>query len=241
MAICKLCLEEKKLIKAHLISDSILKRINGENRRHISAELHNLDNHKTMQGGYWDKDILCQSCDNTFSPSEQYFLSFINERVNSPDEIIRTPDGEILIYNDIDETKFRLFPLITLWRLAISKTHSGEGVSLGILEEMVYDCVKQLNPGPYDFFPFSIYSFKDLNDGRARFIGSALPLKINGFKYYILPISDFIIVIRAGKNVSESIVSTSIRNNRLEIINLIGRSGTIFLDAMFSSIKAFPR
>jgi hypothetical protein len=200
-----------------------------------------LDNHQIKQGGYWDKNILCQACDNTFSPSEQYFLSFITQKVKSPDKIIRLYDREVLIYNEIDEKKIRLFPLITLWRLAISKTQSGEGVSLGPLEKMVYDCVKQLNPGPYDFFPFTIYSFKDLNDGRARFIGSALPLKMNGFMYYLLPISDFILMIRAGKNVSENIVKTSVQNNRIEVINLKGRIGHDFLDAIFSSIKAFPR
>jgi hypothetical protein len=171
----------------------------------------------------------------------QYFISFINERVNTPDRIIKIGDREILTYDNIDEKKLRLYPLITLWRLCISKTHSGLGVSLGPLESMVYECVKILEPGPYDFFPFGIYSFKDLDDGRARFIGSALPFKLNGFKYYLLPISDFIIVIRAGKNVSEQVVGTSVKNDTLEIVNLKGQAGVSFLDAIFSSIKSFPR
>lgn len=241
MPICQLCLEEKKLIKAHLLPKNILQRIAGSERRYVSAELHNLKNHQYKQDDYWDKDILCQPCDNTFSPVEQYFHNFITGHAYNPDEIIRNNDEEILIYHNIDEIKFRLFPLITLWRMSISKTRSCVGVSLGPLEKLVYNEIKLLDPGPNNFFPFTIYSLKDLNDARATFIGNPLPIKIKGFMYYILPISDFIIMIRAGKNVSENIVEPTVKDGTLKIINFKGIAGTSLLDTIFSSIKAFPR
>jgi hypothetical protein len=240
MGICKLCLEEKKLIKAHLLPSSILRRIGDEDRKHVSADLNNLKDHSVKQDGYWDKDILCSFCDNSFSPIEQYFLDFITNKINFPNNIKRAPEGDVLIYNNIDEKKIRLFPLITLWRMSVSKTESCRGVELGPLETMVYQCVKSLDPGPYEFFPFVIYSLKDLNDGRATFIGDPLPLKIDGLMHYLLPISDFIILIRAGKNVTGALKSSAY-NNTLEVLNLNNLTGKLILDSLFVSIKSMPR
>jgi hypothetical protein len=241
MAICKFCLQEKKLIKAHLLPKNILQRIHGKERRYVSAELHNLKNHSVRQDDYWDKDILCSDCDNIFSPAEQYFHQFITSRVNQPDRIIKVDDKEILIYENIDEVKLRLFPLIVLWRMSVSKTEAARGVSLGPLEKIVYQYLKKLNPGPYNFFPFVIYSFKDLNDARATFIGAPLPLKIKTDMFYILPISDFILMVRAGKSISDKDFDSSVKDNTIEIINLKGKVEREFIDTIFSGIKHFPK
>lgn len=241
MSICKLCLQEKKLIKAHLLPRNILKRIHGKNRAYIAAELHNLNKYSIKQDGLWDKNILCHDCDNTFSPVEQYVHQFITEGVNFPNEIHIRGDNEILIYNEIDEFKMRMFPLIVLWRMSISNTHEAKGVDLGPLEKDVYHCVKNMTPGPYDFFPFTIFSLKDLNDARATFIGGPIPIKIDSLKYYLVPISDFIIMVRAGKNVNTRITECSVKNNSIEMPNLKGKAGIDFLDAIFSSIPKFSR
>jgi hypothetical protein len=238
--ICKFCGNERKLIKAHLLSKTLMNRIKDKNHRFELVELATMKSLGQKQDDLFDKNILCGPCDNLFSPAENYFRKFIEEISSRPDHIQQLEENRVFIYENVDTIKLRLFPLITLWRMSISKLQACSQVELGPLESIVYNQIKKGEPGPANFFPFVIYSLKELDDVRRRVIGNPISQKMSGGRYYILPISDFIIVIRAGRAVSETEVMASAYDSIIEVVSLRGTTGRRFLDTIFPTLPSAP-
>jgi hypothetical protein len=61
---CKLCGLDKKLVKAHIIPNFMYSGLFSKTHDIISANLSNPKSKKKIQTGYFDKNILCESCDN---------------------------------------------------------------------------------------------------------------------------------------------------------------------------------
>ena len=70
---CKLCKQVKKLVKAHIIPRSFfLGKARGDSKHWLEARQHDIKAVKFLQNGGWDKTILCEDCDNSFSPWDDY-------------------------------------------------------------------------------------------------------------------------------------------------------------------------
>lgn len=142
--ICKLCLKEKKLIKAHIIPNFLYKNLelyqpdaNGQGRLHL-AKIQNDNfsyNPKGISNSEYDTNILCSDCDNKilgayedyakkvlFDDKTKLEFSFVN------DTNLGCEYGH---FKGIDYTKFKLFLLSIFWRASISDRPFSSEVNFG--------------------------------------------------------------------------------------------------------------
>ncbi len=129
--ICKLCLNEKPLLKkSHIIPDFIYRDGNIYHTDHsiqkinLAKALKGISNKKSRQySGEYEGNILCQHCDGIIIKCyEDYAKKVIwGSQKLSPDEafLLSFPPGEVVMKN-IDYKKIKLFFLSILWRAAIS-------------------------------------------------------------------------------------------------------------------------
>lgn len=78
MGICQLCGEERQLIKAHIFPKWIFEKIKRGEDRLLGLSSKGGFPKRSRQGLY-DGGILCSSCDNSFSTSENYAKFFLSK------------------------------------------------------------------------------------------------------------------------------------------------------------------
>ena len=133
MGICKLCGEERDLIRAHIIPLAF--------HRHLQSDadtppliLGTNPNSfpRRSPGGLYDEDLLCLPCEQRCGPWDQYGAECLLQRFEQ-DAQPRYSDGELLIYEiyNWDERRLRMFALSLLWRAAVTKNGIFERVTLG--------------------------------------------------------------------------------------------------------------
>jgi len=195
-------MQEKPLIRAHLIPRFFFKKIKDNKNRMTS--IYNMDIGKALleQDAMFDKTILCAQCDNSFSANEKYVSHFLNEDfsyLGIPNPSITTCEkGTTVHHVGVDTKKLKLFVLATVWRFSISKRHIN--VSLGPLQDLVLKHLKDGNPGPPSFFPFAFYSLKKVNDLRANLISAPVTTKIFGGIAFMIHLHDHFLLVQLTKN-----------------------------------------
>ena len=150
MGLCRLCLKEKKLLKkSHIIPDFLFKDFK-ENNYFINMKYPEVNKVKRFYTGYYDKDILCQQCDNEIIGKLETYTSKAFYHKNKHENQIskaKTFDGlELQIYANIDYKKFKLFLLSILWRASISTHEMFIDIQLGIHEEKLRKMIYEDNP-----------------------------------------------------------------------------------------------
>jgi hypothetical protein len=125
--ICKLCLEEKELIKSHIIPRSLLRKLSeGEKFDGQIIAVHRDKPRPTKRpGGTYDR-LLCERCDRSLGIYDDHIQKFI-----ATTELILDPSGLGWTINNIQINKVRLFCMSYLWRASIAKVKEFEDVSLG--------------------------------------------------------------------------------------------------------------
>lgn len=153
--ICKLCVQNKKLIKAHIIPDFMHRGLFDEKHQmyKVQLSLEKLPSNKIPTGEY-DTAILCAECDNKISEYESYFSKVIYGGSLLGMKKFKDKDG--LIFTEIinlDYTKTRLFFLSLLWRASITSRPNFSDVELSqAIEDKIREMILNDNPGePYEF------------------------------------------------------------------------------------------
>jgi len=202
MGKCQLCLQEKKLIKAHIIPEFLYRDIKDENNV-LYKSTYNLDTleNKTqkIQTGEFDKDILCQDCDNRIlgSTYERYaqstmFGSNLNPEIAPICNNFQNPaDGaEYSICTNIDYGKMKLFLLSILWRASITKRKIFKDVSLGKKhEERIRYLLHTGNVPSEQEYPVVITSLMRTKNKLKNVIGQPKRVRFqNGLNAYIFMI-----------------------------------------------------
>lgn len=147
MGICKLCLKDSKLIKAHIIPEFMYKGMKDEKNVFYKVT-YDLDSKsskkKKIQTGDFDKNILCAECDNGIIGAryERYAqLSMYGEDLDPnilPDcknFKFPTNNGGYTICTNIDYCKMKLFVLSILFRASVSNLEIFKEISLGAKHE----------------------------------------------------------------------------------------------------------
>lgn len=142
------------------------------------------------QHGVYDRNILCQKCDNILGSYDDYALE-ICERFN-PEHVIR-PAGIFELAN-VDCDRFAIFILSVLWRGSISSRPEFQKVALGPYEEIARDVLFgdatltsmpsfQLIVGRFVNSPINTEHFYT-SPARMRFVGgcNAWHFALSGFK-----------------------------------------------------------
>lgn len=125
--ICKLCLQDKKLLtKSHIIPNFMYKGITDEKGRLFVLDTTRPEKKQVIQSGAYEANILCHECDNEIlsgfeTYANNHFYSKDYNAHNDKFQQIRNPDGACFTRcADIDYTKFKLFLMSILWRISIS-------------------------------------------------------------------------------------------------------------------------
>jgi len=158
---CKLCLEEKELIKeSHLIPDFMYKSIKGIDNSMMSIDGNQIEKARRVHTGEFENNILCKDCDNAIIGNyESYASKIINYQTKIKgisatkfiDENNNLKHAEI---KGLDYSKFKLFLLSLLWRASISNREFFKNVKLGLEEEeSLRKMLLNSNPGEPDDFP----------------------------------------------------------------------------------------
>jgi hypothetical protein len=171
MAICRLCLKNKELIKkSHIIPEFMYRDLFDENHKiHVfnPAELAT-ENPKVKRpsSGEYEGNILCADCDNkVIGGYEDYACKAIYGGPLHADESpicqnYQTQDGlEFSACENINYKKFKLFLLSILWRASISTRPLFNQISLGPHEEVIRQMVYGGNPGDASDYPVFMLTY----------------------------------------------------------------------------------
>ena len=145
---CRLCKEEKKLIKtSHIISDFLHEQLYDEKHRIIKFHPDELkkENPKisTPPSATYEGDILCADCDNkVIGKYESYVSKLLKNKLTdskkvSCKESINSLKETVIEVNNLDYKNIKLFLLSILWRSSISSKPEFTQVSLGPYEEKI--------------------------------------------------------------------------------------------------------
>ena len=184
--ICKGCGEDRKLIKAHVIPESIFRFSKGKSD---TLKVFNTDGNapaKKAPIGVYDKELLCQECENRFKITDDYASTIL---LQEKPEVL-THDGEVIGYRllDVDIEKLKLFFIGLLWRASLSSHEFYKKVNLGKFEEKAKDIVwgKECEQ---DDFTFVLSKF----EGEAsRAILDPERTRLEGINYYVFYLGKYV-------------------------------------------------
>jgi len=132
--ICRLCLQHKKLVKAHIIPKWVFKNLY-PNPKNIDARLIMVDT-KTLYSkrkpiGIYDNSILCEKCDGKIGKYDEYA-----KKIFLDSQLMNHPSLEkAYLTQQVDILKIQLFLISLLWRASISNLREFKKINLGNYEE----------------------------------------------------------------------------------------------------------
>jgi len=181
MEICKLCKQEKKLIKnSHILSDFLHSDIYDKNHKlrlvDVVALSKGIRNEYRRSSATYEGGLLCKECDNeTIGKYETYVSNLIKENLRESEKIIckRVTNSHRLNFielSNLNYTKTKLFLLSLLWRAGISTRNEYKEVDLGIYSEIIRKQIFENTPSKDDDTQISIYKFEE-GSNYSSFIG----------------------------------------------------------------------
>jgi len=193
--ICKLCLEDRKLIKAHIIPDFMFKSIYDEEHKLIRTSISNPNSAKRIPTGEYDPNILCADCDNRLSVYENYaskvFYYANNLKGEKPEfiELVNQHGIRFTKVQNINYKLFKLFLLSILWRASVTNRPTFSDVKLPAeKEESLRQMIYSENPGEVHDFPCVVMTFLRTNMEHG-FVGA--PRRFVGNKRVVFIIAGF--------------------------------------------------
>ncbi|MFH0878113.1 MAG: hypothetical protein V2A34_00220 [Lentisphaerota bacterium] len=184
---CRLCRENKPLIKAHIIPRAIYEEVKESRDSHlVVVPTKDGANVEKSRIGFYDKTILCSDCDGRLSRFDEYGKIFIFdlEHVGTP---VMSSDGRLLALQILkfDYQKLKLFFLSILWRAAVSKLESFSRVNLGPFEQSLRNYIQNEDPGAPDDFPVFLTRFTGI-DLRFTMMDPVYVRMDGGIRHWIL-------------------------------------------------------
>lgn len=132
MPLCKLCSQNRKLIKAHAIPEAFFRelRVDGETPLLVSGKLGHSPGR--MPIGVYDEGILCEVCEPQFGELDNYgievFLKKFDDYFHSLQSNSKTAGFES---TTVDPSRLLRFLVAMLWRASLSSHHFYSKVALG--------------------------------------------------------------------------------------------------------------
>jgi hypothetical protein len=184
MAICKLCLQDKKLIKAHITPKGFYRYLYPDGTEHPGMNGGGLlmvmadGSTQVRPIGEYDTGILCSDCDNGIGVYDEYAQKIILK--TTPKQLA----PRCLAIEQVDYYKLKLFFISLLWRASISDRDYFHHIDTGPFEEILREMIHEKNPG--DIHEFSVFFTKFYTNNVAlmevtrKNIMTPIPHKIGG-------------------------------------------------------------
>jgi hypothetical protein len=243
---CRLCLQEKTLIRtSHVIPSFMYKGILEKNKKIVELNLHNFNDATYRPTGIYDQHILCKECDNeTIGGLESYAAKILYENqgvdlmIEEGDEIIN------IMFKGIDYKKFKLFLLSILWRASLSRQQMFKEIELGSkYEEIIRKMIVEGNPKKKEDFPVCIIGLKSNENLALRTIVAPRRMKNDGNTSYMFFINGLFYWFNVSRyNMEDVFTRIPIDdNNEMTIGVLKNQFGASFLDSFIGRKLRFSR
>jgi len=177
---CRLCLQEKKLQKSHIIPEFFFKPVYyGRHRLNIMSSIAEEKN-RIEQKGLRER-LLCHDCEQVLSPFEDYARRFFYGGV----ELQMTKDRNPISIKDVNYHKLKLFQLSLLWRASVSRLRFFAKVSLpSQQEERLRKMIINRDPGEAWDYGCMMTMLTEKNQPMDGMIGQPEPLRVDGHRCY---------------------------------------------------------
>ena len=191
-SLCRLCLQAKKLIKAHIIPEGFIRPLRSEG---IAPEMHcNSPGSypKRMPVGIYDPLILCGDCDRKMGQWDDYAQELLLKRFSEASVIQLNQQKACWRIEHYHHLKLKLFFVSLLWRASVSQQSFFKRISLGPFESQLRAMIMDENPGRSEDFAVILARFGDsditamLDPRREKFESvSFVKFYLTGFLAYI--------------------------------------------------------
>ena len=184
MSICKLCLEDKKLVDSHILPEFLYSPLYDEEHRFSFLSMREGKVIKQLKKGVYEK-LLCEECDNIIiGQYENHAAKILFGDGKKEIEIVRTNYGHLI--KGADYKLFKLFQISLLWRVSISTRPEIKKINLGPHQENMR--LMLLDGLPGEVYEYGVWillfpkSSKDLKD--FILIPQPLTRKIQGHRCF---------------------------------------------------------
>ena len=139
---CKLCGTFKKLLsKSHILPRWMYEGVKDEQNRLWKLnpqKMESLNGGFEQNNGYYDKDILCENCDNVITNKYENYLSHIvlGKPSRTPATFYQPMKDNVLEVTDFDYKSIKLGLLSILWKCHISANPFFEYLKLPFIAEV---------------------------------------------------------------------------------------------------------
>jgi hypothetical protein len=251
MAICKLCKQDKKLLKkSHIIPEFMYNGMFDEEHKIVLTPAVNKSRDSTnthlRSTGEYESNILCLDCDNKLLG--EYYENYASRvlyggRLNTNEcpefSNTRNTHGiEFIKCTKVNYHKFKLFLLSVLWRASISQRPFFSEVRLNDHEERIRNMILTKDAGDATLYPINIFTYRHIPQLTSELISQPRYLKTKeGLEYYSILINGYFYFyylsnpdIPIPKRVVEITITTS---NELQILKLPPDKGIDFIAGQF--------
>ncbi len=236
MGICKLCMEQKELIrKSHIIPAFMYNGMFDENNklsfqpiREGAIEKHEI---KRPSDGEYEGGLLCNECDNTllghyfedYASKAMYGGRLVASECPLFQSCISQHNIEFIKCTRINYTKYKLFLLSVLWRASISNRSFFSEISLGQKhEEEIRRMIFNKDAGEVDKFPIFISSYLNHKDLPREIIIQPRKIQDDQLKVFVFLINGYLYTFYVNEenaSLPAYVTAETIKpNNELNII-----------------------
>lgn len=222
--LCKLCLQNKKLIKAHIIPEGFFRPLRSGN---LAPEMHTStpgSYPKRSPIGVYDPSILCSECDQKMAPWDDYAQELLIHQFSAARRVVLQGQTVARRIDKFDYRKLKLFFLSLLWRASISSDPFYKRISLGPFEEQLRTMILAEQPGGQEDFAVILARFEEpefpamLDPHPEKFDSiSFCRFYLTGSVAYIKvdqrPTPNFLTDVRLRENAPLTVLARSLRNS----------------------------
>lgn len=159
---CKLCQNERKLVKAHVIPRSFYKpMITGAMPPVMSSTDPNF-RRKKLRIGIYDQAIVCAECEDRFNPWDNYACKLLLSKATPRNYLVDERGNQVgFTVASYDYDKLKLFFMSLLWRMAASSQYFFSQAKLGPHEEVLRKMILNADPGDEDAYSSILCQWDD--------------------------------------------------------------------------------
>jgi hypothetical protein len=203
MGLCKLCGEERVLVRSHIIPIAFHRHMQCDSTVAPVVVGSASDSYPMRRpGGLYDEELLCDPCEQRFGPWDQYGAECLLQGFER-DAQRMAHNGETLAYqiDDWDQEKIRMFALSLLWRAAATTNPVFRRVTLGPYEERLRQLIVAGVPDSPDNFSVLLcrWHARPENEKMALTQMSPYSWKLEGINMSKLFLGGFVFYIKSDQ------------------------------------------
>ena len=212
--VCRLCDTDRPLIKAHVVPEGFFRVF-----RDMQVFSNKRGAHpRRSPTGVYDKSILCQNCDNGFSPWDKHAQEVLLHDFSDETAIYYGARKIGWKITRFDYRSLKLFFLSLLWRASVSTHEFYRRISIGPLEAELRAMIVNADPGVAETFAVTLSRFDHpalrgmLDPHRERYDG------VNYCRFYL---AGFVAHIKVDRRPPPEFLSDLIIRDGMPIIVLL--------------------